>query len=187
MSWNRKWRSKTVKDVLEQEIKEKEIVIVQSHVSFYILTDCPDPSCPRACPVVPLCRDNEGSSVPLSWKVALSLPLETLVSLQSSYSSFSLYLPNFILKFLTLQAAMDDNSRAEKQAWWTHGDIGEMSPPTVKLRVLTRIILNFFVFSKLHFEVLNLASSLNNGRQQQSGKASLGELMGKLGKCPNLL
>ena len=117
MSWNRKWRSKTVKDVLEQEIKEKEIVIVQSHVSFCILTDCPDPSHPRACPVVPLCRDNEGSSVPLSWKVALSLPLETLVSLQSSYSSFSLYLPNFILKFLTLQAAMDDNSRAEKQAW----------------------------------------------------------------------
>ena len=33
---------------------------------------------------------------------------------------FSLYFPNFILKVLTLQAAstMDDNSRAEKQAWW---------------------------------------------------------------------
>ena len=41
--------------------------------------DCPDPSRPLArflaCPVVPLSRDNEGTSVPLSRKVALSRPV----------------------------------------------------------------------------------------------------------------
>ena len=43
---------------------------------------CPSPSHTSArflaCPVVPLSRDNEGTSVPLSQKVALSVPLETL-------------------------------------------------------------------------------------------------------------
>ena len=44
-----------------------------------VLTGCPGPSRPAvrfwACPVVPLSRDNEGISVPLSWKVALSRPV----------------------------------------------------------------------------------------------------------------
>ena len=41
---------------------------------------CPGPSCPLArflaCPVVPLSRDNEGTSVLLSRKVALFRPVE---------------------------------------------------------------------------------------------------------------
>ena len=45
---------------------------------------CPGPSRPLArflaCPVVPLSRDNEGTSVPLSQKVAMSRPVGKHVS-----------------------------------------------------------------------------------------------------------
>ena len=44
-----------------------------------MLTGCSSPSCPMsrfwACPVVPLSGDNDGTSVPLSQKVALSRPV----------------------------------------------------------------------------------------------------------------
>ena len=76
---------------------DRKIVIVPSRVLSRILAGCPGQSCPTArfwaCPVVPLSRDNEGTSVMLSLcpgttKRLMSLcpgrqenlvPLETLV------------------------------------------------------------------------------------------------------------
>ncbi len=58
---------------------DRKVVIVPSRVPSRILTGCPGLSRPVArfwaCPVVPLSRDNEGTSVPLSRKVALSRPV----------------------------------------------------------------------------------------------------------------
>ena len=52
---------------------------VPSHVPARILTGCPGPSHPVtrfwACPVVPLSRDKEVTSVPLSRKITLSRPV----------------------------------------------------------------------------------------------------------------
>jgi hypothetical protein len=67
---------------------DRKIVSVPSHIPYRILTDCPGPSRPvpsrpvpsRPVPwqdfnVVLLSRDNEGTYVPLSRKVALSRPV----------------------------------------------------------------------------------------------------------------
>jgi hypothetical protein len=76
-------------------VKERPFLLcpVLSRVPSWILAvparpvpkfGCPDPSRPfarfLACPVVPLSRDNEETSVPLSQKVALSRPVGNPIS-----------------------------------------------------------------------------------------------------------
>ena len=67
-----------------------------SALSHFVLFHIPDfgclgPSRPLArflgCPVVPLSRDNEGTSVPLSGKVHCPVPLETLLSNNMIYQT----------------------------------------------------------------------------------------------------
>ena len=70
---------------------DRKKVIVPSHVLYRMLTGCPCPFRPmarfQACSIVPLSRDNEGTSVPLSWKVALSRPIEIATSNSKSEST----------------------------------------------------------------------------------------------------